>query len=261
MLGHLKSVAVKVQETASAIDLIPRGIGIATAGWIDSTQGSVVYATENLPGWTGTPIAQELAAGSGLIVRVENDANALAIAEKRFGVAKAMDTFVCITLGTGVGGGCYVNGKLNRGAHFFANAIGHISIYPEGVACNCGQRGCLEAYASAKALLSYASGAFDSAEALISAANAGDKRALRATEVFAKYLAKGCAILLQLLDPEAIVLAGGLAQDNPILIEMLKRELSPLVSVWEQRRLEIVASKLGYYGGVLGAAALLLEGH
>ena len=259
LLDHLKTVASRSLADASVQRFSPTGIGIATAGWIDSKQGSVAYATDNLPGWTGTPIAEELRASLGIPVRVENDANALAIAEKYFGVATAMENFVCITLGTGVGGGCYINGRLNRGAHYFANAIGHMSIYPDGLACNCGQRGCLEAYANAKALLSYAQGRFHSAEDLITAANAGDRNAKTAIETLAKHLAKGCALLVQLLDPQALVLAGGLVQDNPILFEALAVELSQLVSVWEQRRVLITASKLGYYGGVLGAAALAVE--
>jgi glucokinase-like ROK family protein len=259
LLEHLKKTAEKVLEGA-AEGPAPGGIGIATAGWIDFKRGSVAYATDNLPGWTGTPIAAELKAELGLPVWVENDANALAVAEKRFGAAKTLDHFVCITLGTGVGGGCYINGQLNRGAHYFANAIGHMSIDAQGPECNCGQRGCLETYASAKALLSYAHGEFETAEALILAANHGNSNALNAVAVLASYLARGCAILVQLLDPEAIILAGGLAQKNQMLINVLRDELSQLVSVCEARRLSIMASRLGYYGGVLGAAAIALEG-
>jgi glucokinase len=234
-------------------------IGIATAGWVNPTTGRVVYATENLPGWTGTPIADEIRDAIGLPVYVENDANALAVAEKEFGAGREFSDFICLTLGTGVGGGCYTGGRLNRGAHFFANAAGHISIDPQGKACNCGQRGCLEAYANAAALIEYAGHGYDSAEKVIAAANRGDPDAVAAVRKLAHYLAIGCAILVTLLDPQAIILAGGLAQDNPVLIGALQQELSRRVSVWEQRGLEIRPSRLGYHAGVLGGAAIALN--
>ena len=149
--------------------------------------------------------------------------------------------------------------RLNRGAHFFANAAGHISIDPEGRPCNCGQRGCLETYSNAAALVEYAGREYDSAETVIRAANAGDSKATAAIRKLAHYLAIGCAIIVQLLDPQAIILAGGLAQDNPILLAALESELSGRVSVWKQRGLLILASDLGYHAGVLGAAAIALQ--
>ena len=111
---------------------------------------------------------------------VENDANALAIAERHFGRGRDVDDFVCITLGTGVGGGCYIAGRLNRGAHFFANALGHIPIQHGGLPCTCGRKGCLEVYANAAALLRYAGQEFATAEDVIRAANSGENIARRA---------------------------------------------------------------------------------
>jgi glucokinase len=218
----------------------------------------VVYATENLPGWTGTRIAETIHGATGKPVFVENDANALAFGEKRFGAARDFEDFVCITLGTGVGGGCFVGGRLNHGSHFFSNAFGHICIEPNGRSCSCGQKGCLEAYTNTAALLDYAGNAYASAVTLIESANAGEVPAIGAIRSFAARLAAGCAILIQLLDPEALILAGGLAQDNPLLIAHLERELAALVPVWEQRHLKILTSSIGYHAGVLGAAALAL---
>jgi len=235
----------------------PAAIGLATAGWVDPNSGEVIYATENLPEWTGANPAAHLGKVFDLPVAVENDANALAVAEKHFGAAKNASDFVCITLGTGVGGGAYIGGRLNRGRHFFANALGHIPIVPGGALCTCGKSGCLELYANASALMRYAaSGNYESCEALIDAANSGDSTAQGAIRVLAGYLAIGCASLVNLLDPEMLILGGGLAQNNPLLISALTEELAKRVTAWPQRQLQVQVSALGYSAGVLGAAAV-----
>ncbi len=109
---------------------------------------------------------------------VENDANALAVGEKHFGAAKSLRDFVCMTLGTGLGGGCYVGRRLNRGTHYIANMLGHIPLVPGGEPCSCGVRGCLEPYVNAAALVRYAGDSQISAAQVIAAANAGDERAV-----------------------------------------------------------------------------------
>ncbi|MCC6861094.1 MAG: putative N-acetylmannosamine-6-phosphate 2-epimerase [Bryobacterales bacterium] len=259
LLDHLKSTGARVISEARAAGREPAALGVATAGWVDPAAGRVVYATENLPGWTGTPIAGELSAALGLPVAVENDANSLAVAEHRFGAGRDSGDFVCITLGTGVGGGCYTGGRLNRGSHFFANALGHIRIEADGLPCTCGQRGCLEVYSNAAALLRYAGPGFQNAEQVVSAAKTGNQTAVEAVRILARRLAQGCSTLVHLLDPELLILSGGIAQDNQLLIAELERELAACTTVWEQRRLRIRLSPLAYYGGVLGAAAVALE--
>ncbi len=257
LLSHLKQVVSTCIEEARHRAIRPEGIGLATAGWVDPATGLVVYATENLPGWTGANPAHYLREAFGLPVAAENDANALAVAEKHFGAAKAASDFVCITLGTGVGGGCYIGGRLNRGSHFFANALGHIPVEAGGLPCTCGLRGCLEPYTNSSALLRYAeAGRFTSAEQIIAAANAGNPVAQGAIRVLARYLAIGCASIVSLLDPEMLILAGGLAQDNPLLLKALTEELEKRVTVWPERRLRVEFSRLGYSAGVLGAAAV-----
>lgn len=259
LLAHLKSVAQDLASRARAEGIQPCALGIATAGWVDPHTGRVAYATENLPGWTGTRIAEELQAATGLPVCVENDANALAAAESQFGAARGCRDFVCITLGTGVGGGCYTGGRLNHGAHYFANALGHIPVMFDGLPCTCGLQGCLEVYANAAALVRYAGGAFTSAEEVVAAANAGDARARSAILVYARHLAFGTASIVHLLDPELLIIAGGIAQKNPLLFAALESELSARLTVPDRRKLRVVASSLGYYAGVYGAAAVVRE--
>lgn len=259
LLAHLKSVARTLAGDARAAGLAPRALGIATAGWVDPHTGRVVYATENLPGWTGTRIAEELEAAIGLPVSVENDANALAAAESQFGAARGVSDFVCVTLGTGVGGGCYTGGRLNHGAHFFANALGHIPVVADGLPCTCGLKGCLEAYANAAALVRYAGGAFTSAEDVVAAANSGDLRARAAILTYARHLAFGAASIVHLLDPELLIVAGGIAQNNPLLLTALETELASRLTVAGRRKLRVAVSALGYYAGVYGAAAVVRE--
>lgn len=259
LLDNLKSVAEIATRQPKSVGCHPVALGVATAGWVDARTGRVVYATDNLPGWTGTRIGEELSAISGLPVAVENDANALAVGEKHFGAAKSFDDFVCLTLGTGLGGGCYVSGALNRGAHSMANQMGHIPFVPDGVPCSCGLQGCLEPYVNAVALIRYAGGSYPSAEQVIAAANAGAKNAQEAIRVLGRHLARGCATFVALLDPQAVILGGGLAASNPLLISVLDDELAKLVRPWKNRELRVMLSELGYYGGVLGAAALAFE--
>jgi N-acetylmannosamine-6-phosphate 2-epimerase/N-acetylmannosamine kinase len=260
LLEHLKAIVAGCLEEAQRRGIKLDAVGVATAGWVDPASGQVVYATDNLPGWTGAAVGSTLRDAGGLPVVVENDANAFAVAEKRFGAARTVADFACITLGTGVGCGCYVGGQLNRGSHFFANALAHIPIQPDGRACTCGLSGCLEAYTNASALLRYAAlGNFRSAEEVIAAANSGDPTARNAIQTLAAYLAMGCASIVHSLDPELLILAGGLAQNNPILLNTLVEELAKRVMVWNQRKLRVQASSLGYCGGILGAAAVALD--
>jgi glucokinase len=258
LLDSLKRVVETATKQAVELGYSPAAIGVATAGWVENT-GRVVYATDNLPGWTGTPIGEEVGLASGLPVAVENDANALAVGEKHFGAAKSLDDFVCLTLGTGLGGGCYVGGVLNRGTHYLANQIGHIRLEADGKLCSCGMRGCLEPYVNAAALVRYAGNSHTTAAQVIAAANAGEQKANEALRTLARHLARGCATLVALLDPQALILGGGLIENNPVLITVLSEELMQLVRPSENRALRIIPSELGYHGGVLGAAALAFE--
>ena len=259
LIDHLKSVARQWMLTARQKGITPSALGIATAGWVDFYTGRVVYATENLPGWTGTPIAAELEEATGLPVAVENDANALALAERQFGVGRTVRDFVCLTLGTGVGGGCVIGGGLNRGPHFFANALGHITLVPDGHPCTCGKRGCLEAYANASALLRFAGGRFKDAGEVIAAAQAGNAAASEAIRALAGHLAAGVVSIIQILDPEMIILSGGIVENNPLLLQHFQNGLKSGVPVWKHRRIQVQVSRLGYFSGVLGAVGAVLE--
>ena len=259
LLEHLKRITADTREDAQRIGRRPERVGIATGGWVEPRSGRIVFATDYVPGWTGAEVAREVRESCGLEVAVENDANAAAVGEHCFGAARGVDHFLCVTLGTGIGGGCYVGGRLNHGARCFANALGHVCVVADGRPCFCGLKGCVEAYASAAALVGYAGSGYESAKAVIEAANAGDRTALDAVRTLARYLAMGISSAVQVLDPELVILSGGLVQSNPTLIEEFTRELRSRVIVPEQRGLRVAVSTLGYHAGVLGAAAVAME--
>ncbi|BDC47784.1 N-acylglucosamine-6-phosphate 2-epimerase [Bryobacterales bacterium F-183] len=252
ILHLLASTVVGLRETAAQQHLSPLAVGISTAGWPDPGTGEISYGTGNLPDWTGAPVAAAVrAAVRDLPVFVENDANALAVGERHFGSAKDCDNFLCVTLGTGIGAGCFVNGALVRGAHFQAAALGHIEVEPGGLECTCGRRGCLEPYANASALLRYSGPAYGSARRVLGAARAGDEIAQKAIARLAEYLARGLRIAVRLLDPKRIILAGGLAQDNPFLVDAIAKAVDGV---------PVAVSTLGYHGGVAGAGAVARSG-
>jgi glucokinase len=259
VLRQLKTAAHRCLEQAQQAGIILSGLGVATIGWVNPATGDVIHASENIPGWSGTPLGQELQAAASLPVVVENDANALAIAEKHFGAARDAEDFICITLGTGIGSGCYIGGRLHRGAHYLANELGHMQIKEDGLPCTCGNRGCLEVYANAAALVRYAAaGGFASAKEVIAAANAANPVARSAIQTYARHLAAGCVSAVNLLDPQALIFAGGITQNNPILLSDLKEEVARRLLVPERRQLQLRFSELGYFGGVIGAAAAAL---
>ncbi len=234
LLDHLEK---QVRRSMEAAGEPVSAVGIATAGWVDPDTGTVVHATGNMPYWTGAPIAAALRQVLRLPVFVENDANAFTLAEGRFGVAEGASCYVGITLGTGLGAGVVMNGHLLRGAHHMGNALGHIVVEPDGLPCTCGQKGCLEVYTNAAALARYEG----------------------SVEKLADYLARGCASIVHAYDPSMLVIGGGLAHNNEVLMERLRERLAELVFAWERRGVKVVGSRLGYEAGVLGAAAVAFE--
>ncbi len=129
----------------------PKALGVGSTGMIDPCLGRVIAATETMPGWAGTELAAQLRRRAGLPCRVDNDGNAAALGEAAFGAGRGQKVFAMLTLGTGVGGGIVIDGRVLHGAGFMAGKLGHLKVKPGGRLCPCGARGCLEAYASASA--------------------------------------------------------------------------------------------------------------
>ena len=239
------------------------GVGISAAGQIDADAGVVIYASPNLPGWTGTAIGPALQARLGLPVVVDNDGNAAAYGEYWAGAGRGASSLVAVTLGTGVGGGVVLDGQVLRGGRWRAGEIGHMVVMAEGPRCNCGQSGCLELYASGSAIARLARearpGWEPDARAVFAAAEAGDAEALAVLRRSARILAAGLVSIASLIDPERFLLGGGVATQPRYLALVAEALADPLVSGargFAPARLGRAA--LGEAAGAVGAAGLAL---
>ncbi len=238
-------------------------IGISTAGMV-SDEGQIMGSTGNIPGWQGTKVKGLLQKKYRLPVVVENDANAAAYAEYQIGSARGANPLLMITLGTGVGGGIVVNGKLIRGAHFAGGEIGHIKLsYTKQRLCTCGKYDCLEAYASGNGLLvlikHYFPGKYKTMTTrdlfkLSKSKNKNAIFAIRAVEDWHFYIAEGICNLFQVFDPEKIILSGGLSSE--VNIKYLKKLTGTMVLPALEKSVHIEKSVLNNDAGLLGAALL-----
>jgi len=244
---------------------------VVVPGTVNSSN-KVVIQVPNLPCLDNFPLKDSLAKELGWPVVLENDANAAALGEMWLGAGRGSRTIVCITLGTGVGGGIILDGKLWRGADGSAGEIGHTTVDPQGgLKCRCGNTGCLEMFASATAIVRMAREALPqyprsilrpdelSAEAVYEAAMKDDKLAL---EVFARmgtYLGIGMANLVNLLNPEMIVIGGGVANAWQVFEESMHEEVKQRAFPLPARRVRIVPAECGDDAGLLGAARLAFD--
>lgn len=253
------------------------GIGVGAPGPMSHARG-IVHAAPNIPGFVDVPLRDRLAARTGLPVVLENDANAAAYGEFAAGAGRGVRTLVMLTLGTGIGGGVVLDGRLWRGAFDNAGEIGHMIVVPDGRLCPCGQRGCLERYASAAAVAQRLSEAVRDGAAsvlrervlageaidardVLSAMTAGDTLAARLWDEMCAHLAGAVVNLQHLLNPELIVFAGGLINAGP-------RLLQPIQTHFERRSWRIAPdaprlalATLGTDAGVIGAALLARAAH
>lgn len=243
------------------------GIGIGVPGIIST--GGIVRLSPNLPGWVDIKLKGMLEDRLKLPVEVENDANAYALGEYMHGAGRGAASMVCFTLGTGVGGGIILDGEVWRGADGMAGEVGHITVYPNGIKCNCGNTGCLERYSSATAVVektieSLSKGAKSSlagayrkdrasinARAIKEAAVSGDRLALWVYSGAGRALGIVAAGLINLLNIERIVVGGGMAGAWGLLEE-------PLVSEVDKRAFRIPAERCGIVPGTLGDDAALI---
>jgi glucokinase-like ROK family protein len=236
----------------------PAGLGIASAGAIDVRNGIVFAATENLPGWAGFDLRAFAEDRFRLPVYVANDAHAAVLAELHFGLGRELSDFVAVTLGTGIGGGIISGGKLITGQHGFGGTLGHQTIRVDGLPCNCGRRGCLEAYVSTAALIreyQAITGNDTPALEISRLAIAGDRAALEAYHVLASFLAEGIANLFNIVDPQAVILSGGLIEGQSSFVTEVETMVGELLHFGSKRLPKVLHSAAGKYAGLQGAAS------
>jgi glucokinase len=237
----------------------PRAVGLGCPGVIDPRTGALVGETAHLPHWRDLPLAQVLGERTGCMVAVDNDANCAALAEARVGGGRGGSVVLMITLGTGIGSGLVVNGTVHRGAHGGAGEIGHIPIGDGRFPCRCGVPNCVEPEASGSGLARQARdaglGELDAA-GVFALADRGVPRARAMVDRFADRLGAVIAIAVQTVDPEIVVIGGGVAQAGEPLLHAVRASFEHHVLASHRRRTRIVPAALGERAGVVGAGLL-----
>lgn len=251
------------------------GVGIAAAGFVDAAGERVRFAP-HLP-WRGEPVRELFAARWGVPVVLDNDANAAALAEHRYGAGRGASGLLMITIGTGIGGAWLVSGRVHRGRNGMAGEFGHAQVVPDGRACECGQRGCWEQYASGHALVRAArermghapslledacGGAHDrlTGDMIAAAADDGDLVAREAFAEVGEWLGVGLAGLVAGFDPDVVVVGGGAAASGERLLRPAREALAQrLVGAGHRELPEVVTAALGPEAGAIGAATLARE--
>ncbi|GAA1590030.1 ROK family glucokinase [Actinomadura kijaniata] len=250
-------------------------VGLGTAGFVDETRSTVLFAP-NLA-WRDEPIKQKVEDRVGLPVVVENDANATAWGEARFGAGRGHDFIVLVTLGTGIGGGIIIDGELYRGRFGIGAEVGHFRVVPDGRRCGCGNRGCWEQYASGNALLHEArelarvspamagrllelgegSPEGISGPEITQAAREGDPAALECFRTVAKWAGQGLADLTAILDPGLFIIGGGLSDAGDLLLDPVRTAFhNALTGRGHRPEPEVRIAELGSAAGIVGAADL-----
>lgn len=248
-------------------------VGIGSPGPLDLEKGRII-SMPNIPGMEDMPIRDEVAAGLSLPATLENDANAAAYGEYLCGGGKGTRNMVLLTLGTGVGCGIIIDGKLLHGSHGIAGEVGHMIVEPGGELCGCGQHGCLERYCSATHIAQRATRRIQEenctgllaavlkqkesidAKDIQEAAAAGDRFAVEVWEQCAYYLAVGCLNMSRIFDPDKIILGGGMTLAGEALLGPLKRSFRELDWSIMDVLTKIEIAKLGNDAGAIGAGGV-----
>lgn len=253
-----------------------QGIGFDFPGQVDYKTG-VVKLAPNIPGWVNVPIAQMIEDEFHIPTRIDNDVRCAALGEMNFGAGRGCENFICITVGTGIGSGLVINGKLVRGAANAAGEIGHIKLQSVGgPICGCGDTGCLEAFASGPSIVAMAQEYLKGGKStkfremagaegeitpyiVAKAAEAGDPVAKRIFTIIGEYIGIGLTSVINLLNPERVIIGGGVAEAGDLLLEPIRKTIKERAMVVAGSSVEIVPAELGNSAGVIGASMLIEE--
>lgn len=259
----MERLLAAVQRTALESGLRPLAAGMGAPGSLELPAGRFIRSP-NLPGWDGFPVREELARRLALPVWVENDANVAALAEARLGAGRGAEVMLYVAVGTGIGGGLVLGGRLFSGANGNGLEVGHMVVDPDGPLCGCGQRGCWEALASGTALARLAQeelgphpgrGGWTAADVLAAAA-AGQEGARRLVNEFARWLGLGLANVVNAFNPDRLVLGGGVMARYDLLAPAMAAEMRRRALPANTAVVQLRPAALGNRAGIVGAAML-----
>ena len=272
-VNNIKQAIGDLMRETSTTEKDIEGIGFDFPGQVDYKTG-VVKLAPNIPGWVNIPIAQMIEDEFHIPTKIDNDVRCAALGEMKFGAGKGCENFICITVGTGIGSGIVINGRIVRGASNAAGELGHIKLRMEdGPLCGCGDSGCLEAYASGPAIVAmayeYIKGGKSAKFAemagdgeitpyiVAKAAEAGDLVAKRIFEIIGYRIGMGLTSVINLLNPEKVIVGGGVAECGDLLLEPIRRTVKSRAMKVAGETVEIVPAQLGNSAGVIGASMLI----
>ena len=275
--GVVDAIADAVRTVSAGYQV--EAVGIGAAGYVDDKRATVLFAP-NI-NWRHETLKDKVEQRVGLPVVVENDANAAAWGEYRFGAGVGHDDVICVTLGTGLGGGIVIGGRLYRGRFGVAGEFGHIRVVPDGLLCGCGSQGCWEQYASGRALVRYArqraAATPEAAQILLGlgdgtpeaiegrhvseAARRGCPVAIDSFRELARWAGAGLADLASLFDPSAFIVGGGVSDEGDLVLEPIRKSFRRwLVGSRFRPHAQVLAARLGGKAGLVGAADLARQG-
>ena len=271
VLGRIVGLARDLLSRPEVSDVRVDRIGVGCAGPVDLKAG-LVFNPPNLPGWVRVPLTERIQQALGLPVVLENDANAAALGEFRYGAGRGARSIVYLTVSTGIGGGIILDGKVWHGLKDAAGEIGHMTVCPDGPLCGCGNRGCLEAMSSGTSIARraremLAAGrqtelsqvASPTSSDVVRLARKGDPVASEIWDQAVRYLGIGVAAVITILAPERVIIGGGVTRAGDFLFEPLREHVRQRVKLVPVESVPILPATLGPDVGILGAAAVAMD--
>lgn len=233
-----------------------KAMGLGVPGPVNCEKG-LIYYFPNIPGWKNTPAKKLFEKKLKIPVFLDNDVNLMALAEFYYGAGKGASNLLCLTLGTGVGGGLILNGEVFRGSNLVAGEVGHMPVVMDGKECGCQARGCLEAYVGNKAILARAKKFFGkniTLELLHKKAKAGNLNAQAIWNEAASYIGFTLTGIVNLLNIERIVIGGGVSKAGKVILDPIRKYIKKNAMEIPKKNLKVVRARLGYNAGLIGAA-------
>lgn len=268
---NLRSISNAAHEVVDACRCRVKAIGIGCGGPLDRKTGTL-HEVSNLPGWKGLCLTEMFSAEFGAPAYLDNDATAAALGEARFGAGRGVDSFVYFTISTGIGGGIVIRGKPYRGCGDNAGEFGHMKISSDGPPCNCGDKGCLEAYASGTSIARIAREGIGlhldstlatvgdiTAEVVARAAAEGDAYAALVWNEAMRSLGVGIANVINAFNPRRVILGGGVTRAGGLLLDPVKATVAKRAMQALAKDVDVVIAENGPLTGLLGAIAVAME--
>lgn len=265
LLDIVKKAAEEIKSHARDRGIIIEGVGVSAAGQIDNKDGVVIGDCGNIPDWAGTPLKKEIEDILNLDVVVENDANCAALAEHWLGNGQGYSDLIVYTIGTGIGGGIILGGKIFSGSTGIAGEIGHIVLEKGGRRCTCGNRGCFEQYGSMTALIREVKEATGDqfkevdGKIIFEEARKGNKEIARCINNFLDYNAAGIVSLLHIFNPRAIIIGGGVSRQGEAIIKPLEKKVREKAMPAFLKNVVITTAKLTNNAGIIGAVKNFID--